>query len=96
MTITTGLWKKEGKKRKLPHVLQPVQSLASTSESKQTIMAAFIDSKGTLIRFFPSGHDGFLHDNCSYKSASDIPSHLFKPFFDRLNQEINFANMEKD
>ena len=58
-------------------------------------MAAFIDRKGTLIRFLPSGHDGFWHDNINYKSASDIPSHLFKPFFDRLDQEIKFCKSGK-
>ena len=95
-----SLYNAKGKKRKRPQKKkyfdsQQVQALASTSGSKQTIMAAFIDRKGTLIKFLPSAHDGLWHDNINYKSASDIPSHLFKSFFDRLDQEIKICKSGK-
>lgn len=86
-----SLYNAKGKKRKRPNKKyfdkqQPVQALSLPPKSQQEIYTASIDRRGTHIMFYLQNHDGSTTNG---KYAYQVPSHLFKPFFRKLDQEIS-------
>lgn len=86
-----SLYNAKGKKRKRPNKKyfdkqQPVQALSLLPKSQQEIYNASIDSRGTHIMFYLQNHDGSTTNG---KYAYQVQSQLFKPFFRKLDQEIN-------
>lgn len=87
-----SLYNAKGRKRKWPHnkkyfdKQQPVQALSLPPKSKQEIITATIDRRGTHIIFFLTNHDGSGTTNGKF--AHEVPIHLFKPFFRKLDQVI--------
>lgn len=55
--------------------------------SLQEIVTANIDRRGTHIIIFLTNHDGSGTTNLKY--VHEVPSHLFKPFFRKPDQEMS-------
>uniref|UniRef100_A0A8W8JGD3 Uncharacterized protein n=1 Tax=Magallana gigas TaxID=29159 RepID=A0A8W8JGD3_MAGGI len=65
---------------------QSVQALSLPPKSQQEIYHASNDRRGTHTMFYLENHDG---STTNAKYAYEVPSHLFKPFFKKLEQEIS-------
>lgn len=86
-----SLYNAKEKKRKRPNKKhfnkqQSVQALSLPPKSQQEIYTASIDRRDTHIMFYLENHDGSTTNG---KYAYEVPSHLFKPFFKKLEQEIS-------
>uniref|UniRef100_A0A8W8NST8 Uncharacterized protein n=1 Tax=Magallana gigas TaxID=29159 RepID=A0A8W8NST8_MAGGI len=86
-----SLYNAKGKKRKRPNKKhfnkqESVQAISLPPKSQQQIYNASIDRRGTHIMFYLENHDG---STTNAKYAHEVPSHLFKPFFKKLEQEIS-------